>query len=233
VPRALPNYTSPVVITIYESNRDISVCVGICNYFYDISLTSTVNPVNTLIFTAGQTVYISGSGLTGAIVKVGNINCPLLITNDTYLSFKYPSLPAGTYTIDIFAGYGYTTPEIITYTSLYGLSFQGSSGSTNGNIVNYTGNGFTNNIKDQLLNIYFTCGSTISQLKVITATPTYTSFLIPNTTTKMNCTISYTYGNNFIANSNYYSNDNLICKFSINPSISISNTNLIFNVKIE
>lgn len=48
-------------------------------------------------YRAGDTVSVTGTGLTGATVTVNNVACATTVVSDTSITFVYPPLVAGTY----------------------------------------------------------------------------------------------------------------------------------------
>ena len=116
VPRMLDDYSAGDALEVVVTGRILeeSICEGTCEFSFDDSVTNNVTVPSTLSYKYQHDVEITGEGLSGATVEVGDIDCALIDSNDTYLKFKYPELEAGDYEIIINTATGHTYPEIMT-----------------------------------------------------------------------------------------------------------------------
>ncbi len=126
-----------------------SICKGNCLFAFDPVKTNNITlPANTT-YDAKALVSIIGSNLTGATVTINDLSIILNTSSSTALSFEYPALPAGDYEIKILTSTGYTSPILISTTTLsFAWGISRSSGPTTGHIVTMGGNGMTDNILD-------------------------------------------------------------------------------------
>ena len=69
-------------------------------------------------YRAGDTVGVTGTGLTGATVTVNNVACATTVVSDTSITFVYPSLVAGSYEVFINVATGWTYPQFMSTTTL-------------------------------------------------------------------------------------------------------------------
>jgi hypothetical protein len=100
-----------------------------------------------LVYSAGQTVTISGDNLLNTAVTINNYPITLITNTINSLSFLYPALPAGNYEICInTTSAGLTHPVIMSTTKLSIGSLSSTSGSTGGNEIIVYGNGFVTNV---------------------------------------------------------------------------------------
>ena len=145
VPRMLDDYNAGDVLEVAVTGRILeqSICEGTCEFTFVASVTNNVTVPSDVSFQYTNDVEIEGEGLSGATVSVGDIDCPLIDSNDTYLKFKYPELEAGDYEIIINTPTGHTYPEIMSETPLQVWNtITASSGSEMGHVMTVKGNGF-------------------------------------------------------------------------------------------
>jgi hypothetical protein len=167
----------PIDITVAGRATESSICSGTCGFTFDDTVTNYVTPLNSTDYKYGDIVTITGNDLTTATVKVDRTAVSIFNNTNTTLSFIYPALQEGVYTIYIMTSTGYTYPPLTTTTTKWINSTTSStSGSYEGRLLSINGNGLSKDINDNNF-IYFTCQSSPAiTLKRISATPNLQTF---------------------------------------------------------
>ena len=130
-----------------------SICEGSCSFTFDSSQTTEVILPSETEYTRGDTVTITGSGLTGATVEIDGSDCGATATDDT-ITFTYPELKAGDYEVIIEVGGARAYPPMTTSTPIEIWGMSKTSGSKNGHQISVPGNGFS---EDSLVSVWFIC----------------------------------------------------------------------------
>jgi hypothetical protein len=96
---------------------------------------------STTTYKAGDFVAITGTGLSGASVKINGVVCTINSNDATTLNFTYPAIVAGSYEVYITVSNGWTYPQFMSTTSVSIDSAATATGSYQGAEFKVSGNG--------------------------------------------------------------------------------------------
>lgn len=102
VPRILADMTIGNAYDVVVTGRllEESVCTGTCTFTYETLTTNQIALPASSVANNGATVTITGqagSDLTGATVKIKDIECVVTSSSASSLVFTFPNIPAGAY----------------------------------------------------------------------------------------------------------------------------------------
>ena len=101
VPRMKDEYNVEDQLDVVVTGRIIeeSECAGTCNFKFVSAGTPTVTTTEFLDVTAGTSLTIQGTGLTGSSVTIGGQECVVEANSDTEINCTYPALQSGWYEV--------------------------------------------------------------------------------------------------------------------------------------
>lgn len=176
-----------------------STCGGSCTFTYDNATYPTVSVPSSLVFTAGTSYTLTGTGFTNsgvlAKVNVGGTWANVVSATATSVVFIYPALRAGNYSLNVYVdgiGYAYSNPSLVSTNNLAVTGLAASTGSRIGNIITVVGNGLVSST-DGNFNLTVTRSGVKQSYTVVQDTPTGLSVLLMGGSDGSVYTFTYTY----------------------------------------
>ena len=123
---------------------------------------------------------------------IGGVQCIPLVNTDTQIIVAMPTLPFGTYNVQVEGDNGYAYPAISVTNTLSVSNISAFTGSNQGNIIMFTGQGFPNSTNDSTLQIFLNCNSVLLDLELVVVSPASMSVRIAPGTFQ-HCEISLRY----------------------------------------